>query len=239
MISIIIPAYNEEKLIEQTVSNLKSKITLPHEIIVVDGGSKDNTIAAARRVADLVVAYPDPAHQNISKNRNFGAAQAQYDILLFMEADSVVKDGTIFGKALEHFKKDQNLVALNTKLRIQEEVETVVDYWMYKILNLSFYFTNNVFKSGWSTGKFQMVRKDAFNKIGGYREDLVTAEDGDVFIRLGKIGRIFMDTSLTVFYSGRRIHKIGWIKMLWIWSVDSVSYRFRNKPVSKVWTDIR
>ena len=62
MISIIIPTYNEEKIIGKTLSELKAKLTLPHEIIVTDDKSKDRTAEIARAYADQVL-VPEKKHQ--------------------------------------------------------------------------------------------------------------------------------------------------------------------------------
>jgi len=63
---------------------------------------------------------------------------------------------------------------------------------------------------GEAPGRFQMMRRSAFEKVKGYREDLITREDGDMFARLSKVGRTLYDSKLEVFHSGRRAHAIGW-----------------------------
>lgn len=84
-----------------------------------------------------------------------------------------------------------------------------------------------------------MVRKDAFFTIGGYREDLVTLEDRDLFIRLAKIGRTMSDPDLVVFHSGRRAHAVGWPRLIGMFFANFISFYVRGRLLSKEWKPIR
>jgi len=92
-ISVIIPAYNSESSIERCVSSLKSQ-NFPkekYEIIVVDDGSKDNTVQLAKNAgADIVVSA---AHNSSGKARNIGVKHANGKILAFIDSDCIAKEG--------------------------------------------------------------------------------------------------------------------------------------------------
>lgn len=81
-VSIIIPALNEEPLIGTAVE--KARATRPHEIIVVDGGSRDATAEVAAELGALVVASP----RGRGRQQNVGARLATGDVLLFIHADN-------------------------------------------------------------------------------------------------------------------------------------------------------
>jgi rSAM/selenodomain-associated transferase 2 len=86
VLSIIIPARDEAAYITGTLSALQALRALGHEIIVVDGGSRDVTLLIARMLADRAfVAKPGRALQ-----MNAGAAKATGDVLLFLHADSLL-----------------------------------------------------------------------------------------------------------------------------------------------------
>jgi len=94
MISIIIPVYNEEKNIEQTISNVFSALSTPDnlsEIILVDG-HRENTTIQTKAFEKLSLAHPQLAALSSPKGRanqmNAGAQLAKGDILLFLHADS-------------------------------------------------------------------------------------------------------------------------------------------------------
>ena len=234
MISIIIPTYNEEKAIEATITRLRSKLKVPYEIIVTDDKSLDNTVSIAKRFADIVLT-PDEKHKTIAANRNAGAKVAKGDILIFLDCDVYIED---VSNILERFK-DENIVALTGKLQVLPELETIGDKIVYFFFNLVHHIKNNILHSGEAPGKFQMIRRTAFDKVNGFREDLVTREDGDMFARLSKIGRTVYDPSFLVLHSGRRAHKIGWPKLLYIWMKESVYFAIFNKSNVKEWKDIR
>lgn len=85
-IAVIIPARNEADTIEQTLQHLQSWRQYGHQLILVDGGSSDDTVEIARPLTDLVFeSEPGRAHQ-----MNIGAEQADADILLFLHADTQI-----------------------------------------------------------------------------------------------------------------------------------------------------
>jgi glycosyltransferase involved in cell wall biosynthesis len=81
MISIIIPTLNEAKIIESTLRTLTATLTLPHEVIVSDGGSSDRTTELASPYANTVVVFSGEGRQTIGEGRNDGAKAAAGDFL--------------------------------------------------------------------------------------------------------------------------------------------------------------
>lgn len=240
MISIIIPTLNEEKIIASTILALKSALTLPHEIIVTDGKSTDKTVAIAKQDADQVVVYQGEKRQTIAQGRNAGAQAARGDYFVFLDADCTIPDpNQFFQRALTHFAQEPRLVALTVSLYVLPENETWADRLFSMLVNIIFKFQNNVLGRGISTGEFQMIRREAFEQVRGFREDLVAAEDGDIFYRLSQIGRTLSDSQLKIFHTGRRIHRLGWPKLLWLWFLNTVAVSLFNHSASKEWAPIR
>lgn len=234
MISIIIPAYNEEKNIGGALSRLK-KLTLPHETIVADDASTDRTADIARASADIVLSAA-MKHPTIAANRNTGARAAKGDLLAFMDGDSVVEDpDAFFSRAKAHFDADADLVALTGSVWVSPGIATLTDKLVYTAFNWVHRIKNNVLHMGESSGKFQMLRAEAFEKVGGYREDLVAREDADIFQRLSKIGRTHCDPGLVVCHSGRRAHAIGWPRLLATWMIESFWVAVFGKALSTNW----
>ena len=85
-ISIIVPAYNEAAVIADLLRALASFRRRGHEVIVVDGGSEDDTVAAAAPWADRVLTAP----RGRARQMNAGAQAAQSEVLWFVHADSGV-----------------------------------------------------------------------------------------------------------------------------------------------------
>ena len=112
------------------------------------------------------------------------------------------------------------MVALTAYLRLVPRGETFGDKLVRGITNLGMRLKNNiVFNRGELLGEFQMIRREAFTRLGRLREDLVTIEDADRFSRLSKIGKTMIDAELMVLHSDRRAHQVGWPRLIFMWLV--------------------
>ena len=96
-LSIIIITLNEAENLEETIEKARlaahfpSGKSIPIEIIVSDGGSTDDTIEIAKRLADKVIVGPKGRYLQL----NSGANQAQGEVLLFLHADTLLPEGAI------------------------------------------------------------------------------------------------------------------------------------------------
>lgn len=238
MLSIVIPTYNEEKYIRGSLESLK-KLTLPHEIVITDDKSTDKTVEIAQGYG-VKVLVPEKKHRSIAENRNTGAKATIGEFLVFMDCDSrIMNPDAFFAHALNRFKNEPELVALAAPLQVLPEQATRTDNFVYVFFNGISQFKNNTLHIGEASGKFQIIRRSAFEKINGFREDLIAGEDGDIFYRLSKVGQTRYDPKLTIFHSGRRAHKIGWPKLLSIWMWERFHAAVFNRSSAKEWVDIR
>ena len=92
---------------------------------------------------------------------------------------------------------------------------------------------------GSSSGEFQIVRTEAFRKIGGFSEKLAAGEDNELFEHLTKEGRTLSYWKLCVRHSLRRPHKLGWLRTYGIWMKNGLSVMFRNKAAYEEWSVVR
>ncbi|MES2059706.1 MAG: glycosyltransferase [Patescibacteria group bacterium] len=239
MISFIIPTLNESKAIEATLKCLKG-YGGECEIIVSDGGSADDTVAIAKKYTDKVVIYQGDKRQNIAMGRNAGAKIAKGDFLVFLDADVTIFDiDNFFKEAFANFELRKKLVALTVGYKILPENETLADKVVFKILSLNFVLFNNYLHVGVSGGEFQMIKRESFEYVKGFDEKLVAAEDGDMFARLGKIGRTRCDINLSIYHSGRREHAIGWPRLIHQWMGNYISVQLFRRSISTEWEQIR
>ena len=88
-LSIVMPVLNEASTLAATLQSLAPLRSRGHELIVVDGGSHDGTVAMAAAAADRVLI----AARGRASQMNAGAEQAQGDVLLFLHADTLLPDG--------------------------------------------------------------------------------------------------------------------------------------------------
>jgi len=239
VISIIIPTLREEQFLERTLKNLE-RLKLPHEVIITDGGSTDTTLDIARRYTDKIVVWGEPRRQTFGEAKNAGAALATGTFLVFIDADVLIPEPQkFFDEAFAAFNKNSKLAALTVPLQPWPENKSIVDKVFSAPLNWFYIVSNNTFHSGNSSGEFQMVRAEAFRKIGGFGEHLAAGEDNDLFRRLATVGRTMSYWKLCVRHSLRRPHKLGWLKTYYIWIKNGLSVAFRNKAAYKEWSVVR
>lgn len=238
-ISIIIPTLREGPFLERTLENLNS-LTTPHEIIITDGGSIDETLAIARRYTDKVTVWAEPRRQTFGEAKNAGAALATGGYLVFIDADVLIPSPqAFFEEMLAAFSKNPRLVAMTVPLKPWPENHSLVDAFFSAPLNWFYIVSNNVFHSGNSSGEFQMVRAEAFKKVGGFGEQLAAGEDNELFRRLADTGRTLSYAKLCVQHSLRRPHKLGWLRTYYIWIKNGISVALRGRAAYKEWSVVR
>jgi glycosyltransferase involved in cell wall biosynthesis len=241
MISVIIPTFNEEKVIVDMLRNLKNGMRgIPHEIIVTDDQSSDHTVVLAKPYADRIIVGQGVYKRTIARNRNQGASAARGTYLAFIDADITISDPSVFfTRALADFTNNPKLVGLSGYIKVFPTLATTGDRFFHGLLNRFHYLMNNVFHRGRASGEFQMVRADMFKKLSGFRADIVASEDYEFFSRLAREGRTRIDPRLVVFQTGRRAHELGWPRLLARWFMNTLSVTFTHRSSSKEWETIR
>lgn len=238
-LSIIIPAREEEKTIEQTVMQFRDNLRMEHETIVSDAGSKDRTVEIARLTAHVTVVFDGTKH-TAGIGRNDGAKVARGEYFAFVDAGvEIPEPNAFFERAFAHFENNPSVVGVTGPQRATPGLETWADRLSFGWFNAVIRFQNNVLHRGEASGKFMLVSRRAFLKVGGFREDLVTREDGDFFYRLSKIGRTVFDPALLIYHGARRAHALGWARLWWIWTLNAISVTLFDKAVADDWTPIR
>lgn len=238
MISIIIPTLNEEKIIEKTLKSI-IKHKGEYEIIISDGISRDKTIEIAKKYTDKIVIHSGEKRQTIGKGRNDGALIAKGEYLVFLDADVYMKDpNEFFEKALNIFEQNKKIVAVTTYIKVTPAFETMPDKIIWWCINSSYIFYNNVIGMGGASGEFQMIKTEAFKKVGGFNEFLIGGEDHELFRRLAKVGKTRFIKELAVYHTGRRGHKLGWPKFVGVLILASLPV-FIKKYFLKEWKEIR
>lgn len=238
-ISIIIPTLREEQFLERTLENLKG-LTLPHEIIITDGGSTDSTLDIARRYTEKIVVWDKPRRQTFGEAKNAGAALASGTFLVFIDADVLIPEPeAFFEETVAAFDANKKLMGLTVPLQPLPENTSLTDKMFSAPLNWFYIVSNNVFHFGNSSGEFQMIETDVFIEIGGFSEHLVAGEDNEMFRRLATHGRTLSYWKLCVRHSLRRAHKLGWLRLYVIWIKNGLSVALRGKAAYEEWSVVR
>ncbi|MEM3442834.1 MAG: glycosyltransferase [Candidatus Bathyarchaeia archaeon] len=228
-VSVVIPTFQEEKYIEKTLSKLAG-IKPPIEIIVVDGGSKDNTVEIARRYASAVYQIN---MRGISRARNYGAKKAKGDIIVFLDAD-VCTPPDFVDKVLKTFKNKNVVGATCYIMPVNPTLAEAAFFHFYNFL------IRAIFKiRPHARGEFFAVRRSTFLAAHGFDENMPCIEDHDLANRLSKLGKFVFIKDLTVYESLRRFRKLGLFKVVSVWFVDYLFFVLRGRPFSKIWQPAR
>lgn len=241
MVSIIIPVKNEASVIAETLKNLRAaENSVPIEIIVSNDGSTDGTKGIAAGLADRVVTKTtDDTGHTIAAARNRGASASKGDILLFLDADVFVPDpARLVRTFVAAFARDSRLLAATAFLKVLPDQATSADRIFSGLVNW-FFLLLNLVSVGAGVGEMQAVRADAFREVGGYNHELAAGEDFDLFRRLAHRGRTRTIRSLTVYHTGRRVHAVGWPRLLSQWFLNALFIIFARRSFSKVWKEVR
>lgn len=181
-LSVVIPAYNEAKLIARGVRSVHAALSVfvargeRGEVIVCDNASTDGTAELARAAGAVVVQEPK---RQIARARNRGAAAATGDWLLFFDADSLATTA-LFEELQSVFDNPRclgggALVALEGRQKLGR---FVCELW------------NGISRlARWAPGSFLFCRAAAFREVGGFCEDLYVSEEIDLSRRLKRLGR--------------------------------------------------
>ncbi len=191
-ISIIVPVLDEAAAIERLLTELAPWRAAGDEVIVVDGGSRDETVARATAFADSVLAAP----RGRARQQNAGAAVARGALLWFVHADSIVGD----------VSRTEVLAAAATapwgRCTIRIDDRAVIFRVIETLMNLRTRLTSMV------TGDHGIfVTHDVFDAVGGI-PDLALMEDLEFSRRLARHARVHCLRS-TIATSARRWRRHG------------------------------
>lgn len=210
MISVVVPAYNEEKTISSCLDSLlNQKTNQKFEVIVVNNNSTDKT-------EEIVRKYKNKLNLKIilEKRKSRGTARyagfkvAKGEVIFSTDADIIVPENWI--EEMTSLFKDKKIVAvtgtckINDCSRIKNKIFNLLQptaMILYRIISGHF----------WLSGFSFAIRKAAYIKAGGFNPKLNIQEDVDLGFKVKKVGKIKFIKNLPVIFSGRRF-KNGLIK---------------------------
>ncbi len=220
-VSVIIPAYNEEKLITRALQSIEDQKFDPMEmeVIVVDNASTDKTT----QVCQLYFRHNGMSHRLLKepylspgKARNAGAKIAQGDVLLFLDADSFLNSNTV-DKVYQWYKTGH----LMGTIRIKPDSSDMVANGFFRLIH----FGKNLFNIAANLG---FCDRRLFEELGGFKTELLQCEDLEFYQRvkclLKKRGLPWcVVDDAPIYTSTRRMDrfpfKLGYIIVLLEWGI--------------------
>ncbi|MFA5766532.1 MAG: glycosyltransferase [Candidatus Paceibacterota bacterium] len=243
MISVIIPAYNEEKNIGSCLESLFSqKDATDWEIIVVDNASSDRTAEIASGFPGVKIIKEPKKGVTLARNR--GAAEARGDILFFLDADAIVSSDYL-KRISEKFEKDKDLIVVSGPYSYAIDSNFYIKlalFFVYYFLAWPAECFFNRFlglASSLNAGNFAVVKKH-FLEVGGFNENIALfGDEADLAYRLGKRGKIRFFLNLKVRSSARRFKKEGVLRLCAKYVLNVIWPVIFKKPFTKEYIDVR
>lgn len=206
MVSIIVPTYNRENVIERAVNSILRQGYEAYEVIVVDDGSADHTADVIGKIQDDRIRYIKlPENQGVAHARNVGIQEAKYDYIAFLDSDDewMPDKLELQMKKLMNAPKQVGLVYCRMEGMQREGKDrylcpsrdfrdTVLEGNMFELL---------LWKNVIGTPSV-LIRKECLEQAGGFKETLQCLEDWELFLRIARNREIgFVDEVLV------KVHK--------------------------------
>jgi glycosyltransferase involved in cell wall biosynthesis len=209
-VSVVIPTLQEGKYLHRCLDSLARQSYAHYEIIVVDGGSTDETLAIAWSFGVRVVQAPG---STVVTARQLGVESATGTIIVGADADTFYPAGYI-ARIVAYFVRDPRIVAVGGIGVFEPE-----PWWCYQIWIATYFVYTMIYRL---TGTVVYVAasnfaytKAAFERVGGYTPYLeVGGDELDILRKLKQAGTILHDTQLIVYPSSRRA-RFGFWSYYW------------------------
>lgn len=234
-VTVVIPAYNEEAVLPDTLRAALAQTYDNFEIIVVDNASKDRTSEVAKQFPGVKVVRED--RKGILFAREGGRKAATGDIIAHLDADCLPPP-TWLATGVANFN-NPNIVAVSgpcdfhdgptafrwTSLYLQKTIFTLTNLIIQHVLR------NGAVLIGGNT----MIRASALASIGGYDTTIsFYGEDTDTAKRLARVGRVRFIPRFEMKTSARRFKDMGVIRVVYLYLMNFFSVILRGRPYSRM-----
>lgn len=238
VLSIVVPAHNEEKYIARCISSLlKQDFNMPYEIIAVNNNSTDSTIDILNQFSNQIRII-ECKEKGVAIARNSGIKEARSEIIVSTDSDC--------------FHPEDWLSQIYKSINANEEVLAVGGYAIYS--EKSFYQKIAIFSHKMNLMKLARIifggqalstqnlafRKDSWRSVGGFDQNIKSTwqlDDVDFTLRLNELGEVRLDQNLLVYASARRVEEnvLFYLKMR---TKGYVHYMLKRKDIRNYYSEI-
>lgn len=183
-VSVIIPCYNAEPYVVETIRSVLSQTYRAIELIAVDDASTDGSWAVLESFRNRVKAIRLPGNRGGSHARNRGAELATGSFLMFLDADDLLTPDSI-ASLVDALQNEQNSIAISPWRRLVRKGES----WVTAPADVPLPNTTKDPLYGWISGSTWVPpcavlwRRDVFDRVGGWDEQLTYNDDGELMMR--------------------------------------------------------
>lgn len=182
-ISVIMPVYNTENFLDESIQSILNQSFSDFEFIVINDASTDNSDGVIKKyLKDTRIVYiKNKVNRGIPYNRNLGLKLSRADIIANMDSDDI-SDCCRFAKQYNYLMNHKDIALVGSFIKVIDENSNVIGKMIKpigpeKIKKVCFFYSPHAQPA-------IMFRKDIINKIGNYREEYPFCQDIDLYFRV-------------------------------------------------------
>src|SRR5690554_5504094 len=198
MFSVVIPLYNKELSIRNTIQSVLDQTCQDFEIVVVNDGSTDNSAAVVEAIEDDRIRLIHQKNQGVSAARNRGIKEARYEWIAFLDGDDLWEKAHLqeISLMMQKFPDDKVFV---TSFEYSDKRPMFRHPRSEPIFKVGNYF-KEAMKGSLMWTSIVVVHKSCIEEVGGFNEKLKHGEDLDLWARLGSEYQIVKSKKITGVY---------------------------------------
>ena len=201
MFSVVIPLYNKELSISNTIQSVLDQTFQDFEIVIVNDGSTDNSVKEVEKFDDKRIRLIHQENQGVSAARNRGIEEAKYEWIAFLDGDDLWMEN--------HLETLKDMISQYPNDKVFTTSFVFSDYKNLKELGKSFSYTRvenfceaslNHSNKNITSSITICIHKIVFKNIGGFNASYIRGEDVDLWIRTSKSYDIIYTKKVTAIY---------------------------------------
>lgn len=195
MFTVVIPLYNKEKYILETVESVLAQDFKDFELIIVNDGSTDGSLSKIQNISDPRISIINKENTGVSQTRNTGLSSAKFDWIAFLDGDDlwapnhlselklIIEKFPTSGLVSTKYKTFYDKIDNSNQNEYSDIDIRLIDYFLEPVI--------------WTSAT--AVKKNVFNKIGGFA-DYKNGEDLEYWVRIALYYPIAISNRITAYY---------------------------------------
>lgn len=205
-ISVVIPLYNKEHEIVETLQSVLNQTYSDFEIIIVNDGSTDNSISKVNTIKDPRIKIFSKNNEGVSIARNFGVEKASFDYIAFLDADDLWYPNHLetLQQMIQKFPQQtwyatsyEKIYSKNLKTPMVSPLNTKGNEWVGIVSN--FFKNSKIDSLAWTSSVG--MKKSFFNSLEGFNPNITHTEDIDLWIRAALESSLVFTNKITSIYN--------------------------------------
>lgn len=198
MFSVVIPLYNKELSISNTIQSVLNQSYQGFEIVIVNDGSTDNSVKMVEEINDERIRLIHQENKGVSAARNKGIDEASFEWVAFLDGDDLWKENHL-AEIVKMMKIHPNEKVYATSYKYSDDRAMFKHPRSETIFIVEDYF-EEAKKESLIWTSIVVIHKDCFKKAGVFNEQFSIGEDIDVWARVAKHYKIVKSAEITAIY---------------------------------------